>query len=58
MVGAKRQNAKPRMPARPCLRCSRPTTCRRNDRPVCLKCWVRLTERKADKDLRSAGRKL
>jgi hypothetical protein len=34
------------------------TTGRRDGRPVCLHCWVELTERKADKDLREAGRKL
>jgi hypothetical protein len=40
------------------MRCAKLTTARRDGRPICLRCWIELTERKADKDLRKAGRNL
>jgi hypothetical protein len=49
---------KRKLPAMPCVRCGKPSTGRRAGWPTCLRCWVELTERKADKDLRKAGRKL
>jgi hypothetical protein len=29
---------------------------RRDDRPVCLRCWIELTERKQDKEIRKMGK--
>jgi hypothetical protein len=44
------------MPAKPSVRCGRPAERRRDVKPVCLRCWAELTERKADKDLRNPER--
>ena len=51
-----RGTAQRRMPAKPCVRCEKPTTMRRDGRPICLRCWVELTERKQDKEIRSMGK--
>jgi hypothetical protein len=29
---------------------------RRDGRPICLRCWIELSERNADKDLRNMGK--
>ena len=47
---------KRKMPAMPCVRCEKPTSRRRDGRPVCLGCWIELTERKADKETRKMGK--
>jgi hypothetical protein len=44
------------MPARPCIRCEKRTTRRRDGRAVCLRCWIELTERKADKEMHKMGK--
>jgi hypothetical protein len=47
---------KPAKPAKPCFRCGVLTEKRRDGRAVCLRCWVRLSELKADKDMRKLGK--
>ena len=44
------------MPAKPCIRCEKLTIGRRDGRPVCLRCWIELTERKQDKEIRKMGK--
>jgi hypothetical protein len=41
-----------KLPPEPCVRCQKPTSRRRDARPVCLRCGVVLTELEADKELR------
>ncbi len=43
-------------PARACIRCGKLTRRRRNGRPACLACAVRLDELTADKDTRKQGK--
>jgi succinylarginine dihydrolase len=38
------------------MRCQRPTTFRRDGRPICLRCRVVLTELEADKKMRRMGK--
>jgi len=45
-----------KMPQQPCVRCGRLTDGRRDGRPTCLGCWIELTERKQDKDIRKMGK--
>ena len=40
----------------PCVRCQKTTTRRRDGKPVCLRCWVVLTELEADKKMRRMGK--
>jgi hypothetical protein len=47
---------KRKLPEEPCVRCQKPTTHRRDDKPTCLHCWVVLTELEADKQLRRMGK--
>ena len=47
---------KRKMPAKPCVRCEKLTSRRHDGRPVCLGCWIELTERKADKETRKLGK--
>ncbi len=44
------------MPARPCIRCGKPTARRRGGRPACLPCRVALDELKADSAQRRMGK--
>lgn len=47
---------KRRMPPMPCARCGRMSSRRRDGRAVCLGCWVELSERKQDKEMRKMGK--
>ncbi|MGB8262213.1 MAG: hypothetical protein WCE75_17780 [Terracidiphilus sp.] len=44
------------MPQRACVRCARPASRRRGGRPLCLACWVLLSEFESDKEARSMGK--
>jgi len=48
--------AKKTMPAKPCVRCGKPTARRRSGRPTCLLCKVKLDELKADNEMRRMGK--
>ncbi len=47
---------KRKLPPKPCVRCQRPTSRRRDGRPVCLRCCILLTELEMDKQLRRKGK--
>jgi hypothetical protein len=38
------------------MRCGKLTTRRRDSRPACLRCWIELTERTQDKEIRKMGK--
>ena len=47
---------KRKLPQKPCVRCGKPTSRRRDGRPTCLTCWVVLTELDLDKKMREMGK--
>jgi hypothetical protein len=47
---------KRKLPLKACVRCQNPTSCRRDGRPLCLGCWVVLTNLEMDKELRRMGK--
>ena len=47
---------KRKLPPEPCVRCQRPTSRRRDGKPMCLRCWIVLTELEMDKELRRMGK--
>jgi len=48
----KKSEMKRKLPPKPCVRCQKPTSRRRDGKPTCLRCWVVLTELEADKEMR------
>ena len=55
-LGKERRAVKRKLPRKPCVRCGKPTSRRRDGRPTCLTCWVVLTELDLDKKMREMGK--
>jgi hypothetical protein len=49
-------NMRRTLPQKRCVRCGKPTVRRRNNRPICLACWVVLSELDSDKKMRRMGK--
>jgi hypothetical protein len=55
-IARRRAMARASMPAKPCVRCKKPTRSRHGGRPTCFYCRVHLDELRSDNEMRRMGR--